>query len=51
MEKRKKLYVPPQMVVVEVETEGVFCISGYGCDSDDSEFSAPVQRRNSIWEE
>ena len=31
-------YAPPMIEVFEVEVEGGFTISGYGSDSDDSEF-------------
>ena len=31
-------YEPPKVEVIEVEVEGGFAISGYGQDSDDSEF-------------
>ena len=32
------MYEPPMIEVIEVEVEGGFCTSGYGLDSDDSEF-------------
>ena len=31
-------YEPPMIGVLEVEVEGGFAVSGYGSDSDDSEF-------------
>ena len=34
-------YEPPKVEVIEVEVEGGFAISGYGHDSDDSEFGDP----------
>ena len=32
------MYEPPQVEVIEVEVEKGFAVSGYGSDSDDSEF-------------
>ena len=31
-------YEPPMVEVIEVDVEGGFAVSGYGPDSDDSEF-------------
>ena len=31
-------YEPPMIEVIEVDVEGGFAVSGYGSDSDDSEF-------------
>ena len=31
-------YEPPMIAVLEVEVESGFAVSGYGSDSDDSEF-------------
>ena len=36
--KENILYEPPQVEVIEVEVEKGFAVSGYGPDSDDSEF-------------
>ena len=38
MKQRDFMYEPPKVEVLEVEVEGGFAISGYGQDSDDSEF-------------
>ena len=35
---RNVMYEPPMVEVIEVEVEGGFAVSGYGSDSDDSEF-------------
>ena len=35
---KNELYEPPMIEVIEVEVEGGFAVSGYGSDSDDSEF-------------
>ena len=53
----KKLYTPPSMNIVEIECESaILAMSGYGYDSDDSEFGAPakVARRGewgNLWNE
>ena len=40
----KKLYTPPAMNIVEIECESaILAMSGYGYDSDDSEFGAPAK--------
>ena len=36
--KENILYEPPQVEVIEVEVEKGFAVSGYGSDSDDTEF-------------
>ena len=41
MKQRDFMYEPPKVEVIEVEVEGGFAISGYGQDSDDSEFGDP----------
>ena len=38
MKQRNFMYEPPIIEVIEVEVEGNFATSGYGHDSDDSEF-------------
>ena len=38
MKQRNFMYEPPMIEVIEVEVEGGFAVSGYGSDSDDSEF-------------
>ena len=38
MKSKEIFYEPPTIEVIEVEVEGGFCTSGYGPDSDDSEF-------------
>ena len=38
MKQRECTYEPPMIEVIEVEVEGGFAVSGYGNDSDDSEF-------------
>lgn len=38
MKQRNFMYEPPIIEVIEVEVEGGFAVSGYGSDSDDSEF-------------
>ena len=35
---RNVMYEPPMVEVIEVEVESGFAVSGYGSDSDDSEF-------------
>ena len=45
MKSKEFFYEPPMIEVLEVEVEGGFATSGYGNDSDDSEFGAPAQRR------
>ena len=50
----KQLYTPPTMNIVEIECESMLAMSGYGYDSDDSEFGAPMQRRGewgNLWSE
>lgn len=47
-EKKKRLYTPPAMSVIEIETESMMLAmsaTGTAPDSDDSEFGAPAQRR------
>ena len=45
-EKKERLYTPPAMSVIEIETESMMlAMSGTAPDSDDSEFGAPAQRR------
>ncbi len=45
-EKKERLYTPPAMSVIEIETESMMlAMSGTTPDSDDSEFGAPAQRR------
>lgn len=36
----REMYVSPELLVIELNPEGVFCTSGdgWGSDSDDSEF-------------
>lgn len=41
----KGIYRAPAMTVVELESETMLAMSGGASDSDDSEFSAPAQRR------
>ena len=36
--KREQIYEPPTVEIVKVAMEQGFAISGYGQDSDDSEF-------------
>lgn len=53
MKQRDFMYEPPIIEVIEVEVEGGFATSGYGNDSDDSEFGAPMHRRGewgNLWE-
>ena len=38
MKERDFIYETPNVEVIEVKLEGGFAISGYGDDSDDSEF-------------
>ncbi len=38
MKSEEIFYEPPMIDVIEVEVEGGFATSGYGNDSDDSEF-------------
>ena len=42
---KKEFYIPPIVTVVEIETLQMLAISGNAPDSDDSEFGAPAQRR------
>ena len=42
---KKEFYTPPVVTLVEIETLQMLAISGWGHDSDDSEFGAPAQRR------
>ncbi len=44
MKQQNLNYEPPMIEVVDVEVEGGFAVSGYGPDSDDTEFGAPAQR-------
>ena len=39
MKSKKFFYEPPMVEVIEVEVESGFAVSGYGSDSDDSEFN------------
>lgn len=39
--KREQIYEPPTVEIVEVAIEQGFTASGYGQDSDDSEFGEP----------
>ena len=39
----KKLYSPPITSTVEIEPSLMLAMSGYGNDSDDSEFGAPAK--------
>ena len=40
--KRKESYVPPKMEILEIMVEqAILQMSGYGDDSDDSEFGDP----------
>ena len=42
----KKLYTTPSAKIVKIECESaILAMSGYGSDSDDSEFGAPMHRR------
>ena len=53
MKSKEFFYEPPMIEVIEVKVEGGFAASGYGSDSDDSEFGAPAQRRvewRNLWE-
>ncbi len=51
----KKLYTTPSAKIVKIECESaILAMSGYGNDSDDSEFGAPMQRRGewgNLWSE
>ena len=38
---QEQIYAPPTIEVVEVAIEQGFSMSGYGFDSDDSEFGDP----------
>jgi hypothetical protein len=38
MKQRNFMYESPMIEVIEIEVEGGFAVSGYGSDSDDSEF-------------
>lgn len=38
---REQIYAPPTVEIVEVAMEQGFAFSGYGQDSDDSEFGDP----------
>ena len=38
MKQEKMNYEAPLVEIIEVEVEKGFAISGYSCDSDDSEF-------------
>ena len=52
---KKRLYTPPSAKIVKIECESaILAMSGYGNDSDDSEFGAPMQRRGTwgnLWHE
>ena len=39
----KKLYTPPTISTVEIEPLLMLAMSGYGYDSDDSDFGAPAK--------
>ena len=39
----QKLYTPPTISTVEIEPLLMLAMSGYGYDSDDSEFGAPAK--------
>ncbi len=46
-EKKERLYTPPAMSVIEIETESMMlAMSGTTPDSDDSEFGAPAQKES-----
>jgi hypothetical protein len=46
-EKKERLYTPPAMSVIEIETDSmILAMSGTTPDSDDSEFGAPAQRES-----
>ena len=51
----KKLYTTPSAKIVKIECESaILAMSGYGNDSDDSEFGAPAQRSEewgNLWNE
>ena len=51
----KKLYTTPSAKIVKIECESaILAMSGYGNDSDDSEFGAPMHRRGewgNLWSE
>ena len=38
MKSKEIFYEPPMVEVIEVEVEGGCAVSGYGSDSEDSEF-------------
>ena len=38
MKSEEIFYEPPMIEIIEVEVESGFAVSGYGSDSDDSEF-------------
>ena len=40
MKSEEIFYKPPMIDVIEVEVESGFAVSGYGSDSDDSEFGS-----------
>ena len=50
----KKEYVKPICEEILIYTSQILAMSGYGNDSDDSEFGAPMQRRGewgNLWNE
>ena len=53
----KKLYTTPSAKIVKIECESaILAMSGYGNDSDDSEFGAPAKasrrgRWGNLWNE
>ena len=52
---KKEFYTPPVMTLVEIETSQILAgsFTGNAPDSDDSEFGAPAQRRETwgnLWE-
>lgn len=49
----KEQYTPPLCEVIALETIGMLAISGWGHDSDDSEFGGAKERRGTwgnLWE-
>ena len=54
---KKRLYTPPSAKIVKIECESaILAMSGYGNDSDDSEFGAPAKasrrgRWGNLWNE
>jgi len=41
----KEFYTPPVVTLVEIETLQMLAMSGWGHDSDDSEFGGAPERR------